>query len=75
MTDITIPPEARHAARAVIGDHVPSDTIDRAIRAALNAWPGMTYAKWRDYGQADRVVLPVHPPSLQKVQTIDGRNT
>ena len=46
-----------------------------SIAAALNAWPGMTYAKWRDYGQADRVVLPVQPPSLQHMQTIDGRNT
>lgn len=30
-----------------------------AIAAALNAWPGMTYAHWRAYGEADRLVLPV----------------
>ena len=30
-----------------------------ALRAGIAAWPGMTYAKWRDYGQADRLVLPL----------------
>lgn len=30
-----------------------------AIAAALNAWPGMTIAKWQAYGMPDRLVLPL----------------
>ena len=35
------------------------NTARAAIAAALSAWKGATYAKWRDYGQADRLVLPL----------------
>jgi hypothetical protein len=41
VTEKQIPKEARWAARSVIGDHVSSDTIDRALAAALNAWEGV----------------------------------
>ena len=64
MTDISIPPEVRHAARAVIGDHVPSDTVDRALRAALKAWPGMFRTEMEEAaGVRRRVILPLPPPS------------
>ena len=75
MTDITIPPEAvEAAARAHLAASAPHLTFDElpdwqkaieidaaqaACLAMLKAWPGVTYAKWRDYGQADRLVLPL----------------
>jgi len=43
MSQIPIPPAARRAAQAVIGDHVPLETIAAAIAGALAAWPRMGY--------------------------------
>jgi hypothetical protein len=31
----------------------------QALASALSVWPGATYARWRHYGQDDRLVLPV----------------
>lgn len=62
MTDIIIPPEVRFAAQAVIGDHVPLDTIDRAIRATLAAWPGASAIRHRDGTVLDLILpLPQEP--------------
>ena len=70
----TIPPEAVEAAARAIceAENGPCKCMPdecgciywlaharASISAALSAWPGMTYAKWRDYGQADRLVLPL----------------
>ena len=69
MTDrITIPSEAVEAAKEAYflaaeanrkAGTVVQDVWAAGFRAMLKAWPGMTYAKWRDYGQADRLVLPL----------------
>ena len=65
---IRIPDEVVKAAKATYAAEIHKGNAtareyDAAMRAslaaALSAWPGATYAKWRDYGQADRLILPL----------------
>jgi len=56
-----IPEKVLEAAREAFvksGGFAYAD-MDDILIAALSAWPGATYANWRDYGQADRLVLPL----------------
>jgi hypothetical protein len=57
ITEKQIPKEARWAARSVIGDHVSSDTIDRALAAALNAWPKASINE--DFPEVHEIILPL----------------
>jgi hypothetical protein len=49
-----IPDEVESAAWNASGDNMKA-----AIAAAINAWPGAAYVNWRNYGEADRIVLPL----------------
>lgn len=62
MTDITIPPQALEAAaRAMWRTDEPSQwelgMADIALRAGINAWPGMWYVDAVDLG--NEIILPL----------------
>lgn len=63
ITYSQIPSEALDAAvkayETSMLDIASREALGVSILAAINAWPGATYANWRAYGQADRFVLPL----------------
>lgn len=55
-----VPPDAMYAAWKAINAGM---TLNDAIAAAINAWPGMRLGKYRDVaGPADRIILPLTEP-------------